>query len=84
MLKDLTQTYEDGIKKGIWIPTQFNDYGTPVFPVDKALQPGQQKAKLRVFDDYSVTVNAQLEAHHHPIPCQDHLICKRGGCYYFT
>ena len=30
MLEDLTHTYEDGIKKGIWIPMQFNDYGTPV------------------------------------------------------
>ena len=60
---------------------QFNDYKTPVVPVCKALQPGQQKAKLRVSGDYSVKVNAQLEiTHHHPYP--DDLIRKLGGGYF--
>ena len=53
-------------------------------PVCKALQPDQKKAKLRVCGDYSVTVNAQLETHHHPMLHPDNLICKLGGSYYFT
>ena len=48
LLDDLNQAYEAGIKKGIWIPTQFNEYGTPVVPIRKAPAPGQKKAKLRV------------------------------------
>ena len=70
MLEDHTQTYEKEIKKGIYSPMQFSDYRTPVVPVRKALQPCQQKAKLRVCSEYSVTVNAQL---HHPMPHPDDL-----------
>ena len=55
--EDLTQAYDAGIKRGIWKPTNFNAYGTPVVPIRKALLPGQTKAKLRVCGDYSVTVN---------------------------
>ena len=84
LLDDLNQAYEAGIKKGIWIPTQFNEYGTPVVPVRKALVPGQKRANLRVCGDYSVTVNHQLEAHRHPIPLPDDLMRKLGGGYYFT
>ena len=52
-------------------------------PVCKALQPGQQKAKLRVSGDYSVTVNAQLEiTHHHHMPYPDDFIRKLGGGYF--
>ena len=64
---DLTAAIKDGIAKGIWEPTQFNDYGTPVVPVKKALLPGQKKAKIRVCGDYSCTVNPQLEPHRHPL-----------------
>ena len=30
------QAYEGGIRKGIWIPTQFNEYRTPVVPIRKS------------------------------------------------
>ena len=46
MLDDLNAAYDAGIEKGIWVPTQFNDYGTPVVPVWKALLPGQTRPKL--------------------------------------
>lgn len=84
LMDDLNQAYEAGIKRGIWIPTQFNEYGTPVVPIRKALLPGQKKAKLRVCGDYSVTVNPQLETHRHPIPLPEDLMRKLGGGYYFT
>ena len=73
-LEDLSQACEAGNKKGIWIPTQFNEYGIPVVPIHKAPAPGQKKAKLRVCGDYSVTVNQQLETHWHPIPSPDDLM----------
>ena len=57
---------------------EFNDYGTPVVPIRKALQLGQQKAKLQVCGNYSVTVNAQLDTHCHPKPRPDEIICKLG------
>ena len=81
---DLNQAYDAGVKRGIWIPTQFNDYGTPVVPIRKALLPGQTKAKLRVCGDYSVTVNPQLETHRHPIPLPEDLMRKLGGGYFFS
>ena len=84
LLDDLNQAYEAGIKRGIWIPTQFNEYGTPVVPIRKTLVPGQQRAKLRVCGDYSATVNHQLETHRHPIPLPDDLMRRLGGGYYFT
>ncbi len=84
ILEDLSQAYDEGIKKGVWTPTTFNTYGTPVVPIREALLPGQQKAKLRVCGDYSVTVNPQLETHRHPIPLPEDLMRKLGGGYYFT
>ena len=33
LLEDLNTAYDTGIKKGIWVPTQFNKYGTPVMPI---------------------------------------------------
>ncbi|MEE4247163.1 MAG: RNase H-like domain-containing protein [Kangiellaceae bacterium] len=76
--EDLEEAYDAGIKKGIWEPTQFNDYGTPVVPVKKAVLPGQAKPKLRVCGDYSVTVNDQ------PLPLPEDLMRKLGGGYGFT
>ena len=76
MLEDHTQTYKNEIKKGICSPTQFSDYETPVVPVRKTLQPCQQRAKLRVYSEYSVTVNAQLETRRHPMTHPDDLIRK--------
>ena len=84
ILEDLNASYDEGIKKGIWIPTQFNDYGTPVVPVRKAPLPGQQKARLRICGDYSVTVNSQLETHRYPIPHPEDLMQKLSGGYCFS
>ena len=32
---DLMQAYDAGVAKGVWKPTQFNSYGTPVVPIRK-------------------------------------------------
>ena len=82
--EDLNAAYEAGIQKGVWVPTSFNEYGTPVVPIRKVPLPGQEKAKLRVCGDYSVTVNPQLETHRHPIPRPEDLMQKLGGGYGFT
>ena len=74
ILEDLNDAYEDGIRKGVWKPTDFNAYGTPVVPVRKASRPGQSKARIRVCGDYSVTVNSQLETHRQPIPLPEDLM----------
>ena len=84
VLEELNYTYEAGIKQGLWIPIQFNSWGTPVVPIRKQLQPGQHKAKLRVCGDYSVTVNPQLEPHRHPMPLPEDLMRKLGGGHYFS
>ena len=39
---DLEKAYEEGIAKGTWGYTQFNEDGTPVVPVKKPLLPGQK------------------------------------------
>ena len=70
-------------KKGIWVPTPFNEYGTPVVPIRKVLQPGDKRTKLQVCGDYSVTVNPHLEMHRHPLPLPDDLVRKLSGGYYF-
>ena len=57
MLDDLNQAYDAGVNRGVWEWAQFNNYGTPVVPIRKAIRPGQTKALLRVCDDYSFTVN---------------------------
>ena len=51
-------SYEAGIQKGVWVSTSFNEYGTPVVPIRKALLPGQEKETLRVCGGYSVKVNS--------------------------
>eukprot|EP00731_Ephydatia_muelleri_P030921 Em0022g435a len=81
--EDLCQAYDAGIARGVWLPTQFNDYGTPVVPIRKASLPGQP-AKLRVCGDYSVSVNQQLEPHRHPMPLPEDLMRKLGGGHGFT
>ena len=45
MQEDLKKCYEGGIAKGTWERTQFNDYGTPVVPVKKALLSWTKEAK---------------------------------------
>jgi len=82
--EDLNHAYDAGIKRGVWKPTNFNAYGSPVVPIRKALLPGQTKAKLRVCGDYSVTVNAQLDDHRQPVPLPDDLMRRLGGGYGFT
>lgn len=84
ILEDLNHAYDAGIKKGVWVPAQFNEYGTPVVPIVKTRVPGQQGIKLRVCGDYSVTVNPQLATHRHPMPLPEDLMRKLGGGYYFT
>ena len=68
---------------GIWTPTSFNDWGTPVVPVRKAAQTSNIPA-LRVCGGYSVTVNPQLETHRHPLPLPEKLMRRLGGGYGFT
>jgi hypothetical protein len=82
--EDLTAAYDQGISKGIWIPVQFCDYGTPVVPVRKAQQPGQKKPALRICGDYSVTVNPQLEMHRQPMPRPEDLMRRLGGGHGFS
>lgn len=81
--EDLNLAYDAGIKRGVWEPAQFCEYGTPVVPIRKA-PLGQQRSKLRVCGDYSVTVNPQLETHRHPIPLPEDLMRKLSGGYCFT
>ena len=82
--ESVSKAIDDGIASGVWEPTQFNDYGTPVVPVKKTLLPGQTQPKLRVCGDYSVTVNEQLEDHRHPLPLPEDLMRRLGGGYGFT
>jgi len=69
--------------RGIWAPTSFNDWGTPVVPLRKSVQTSNKPA-LRVCGDYSVTVNLQLETHRHPLPLPEELMRRSGGGYGFT
>jgi transposase InsO family protein len=83
--EELNLAYDAGISRGVWKPTQFNDYGTPVVPVRKSLAAGgSPQRKLRVCGDYSVTVNSQLADHHQPIPLPEDLMRKLSGGYAFT
>ena len=84
ILDDINQAYDAGIAKGVWKPTQFNAYGTPVVPIRKKVLPGQTNGKLRVCGDYSVAVNAQLETHRYPIPLPEDLMRKLSGGYGFS
>ena len=63
---------------------QFNEYGTPVMPVQKPACPDQTTQKIRVCGDYSVTINPQLETHRQPLPLPEDLMHKQGGGYVFT
>ena len=80
---DLVRAYDAGIARGVLTPTQFNDWGIPVVPLRKPLLPGDDKQRLRVCGDYSVTVNPQLAAQCHPLPLPEGLMRKLGGCYGF-
>ncbi|XP_045117643.1 uncharacterized protein K02A2.6-like [Portunus trituberculatus] len=84
VLEDLNTAYDAGIRKGVWIPTQLNESGTPVVPVVKTTSPGQQRKKLWVCGDYSVTGYQHLQTHRHPIPLPEDLMHKLGRDYYFT
>ena len=75
----LARAYETGIARGIWTSAPFNDWGTPVVSVQKSPLPGNNKPRLRIFGDYSVTVNPQLEVHRHPLPLPEELMRKLGG-----
>ena len=81
--ENLNQAYDAGIAKGIWEPTIFNEYGTPVVPVRKQILPNQQTASVRVCRDYSVLINAQLETHRQPMPLPEDLMRRLRGTHYF-
>ena len=66
------------ISRGIWTQVKFNDWGTPVVPIRKK-QSGSKKPKLRIWGDYSVTVNPQLAVHRHSLPSPEELMKKLGG-----
>ena len=82
--EDLNQACDVGIAKGIWEPTIFNEYGTPVVPVRKQSLPNQPTASVRVCGDYSVFINAQLETHRQPMPLPEDLMRRLGGTHYFS
>ena len=83
MLEDLSHALDAGITKGIWTPTQFCDWDTPVVHVQKA--PGADgTTSIGVCGDYSVTVNPQLEVHRHPLPSPEDLMRRLGGGEGFT
>ena len=82
--EDLNQALDAGIKKGIWSPTHFNDYGTPIVPIRMNPRPGEKKADFRICGDYSVTLNSQLEPHRYPMPLPEDLMRKLGGSRYFS
>ena len=84
ILDESNAAHDEGIRKGVWIPTQFNNNGTPVVPVRKALLPGQQKPRLQICGDYLVNVNAQLETHTYMIHHPEDLTHKLSGGYYFS
>ena len=65
--EDLNHALDAGIKKGIWSPTHFNDYGTPIVLIRRSLRPGEKKADIRI-------VNSQLEPHKYPMPLSCHLL----------
>ena len=79
---DLARAYDAGIAREVWTP-QFNDWGNPAVHIKKPPLQGDDKPRLRVCGDYSVTVNPQLAVHRHPLPLPEELIKLRGG-YDFT
>ena len=81
---DLARAYDAGIARGVWTSSQFNDWGTPVVSIRKPPLPGDDKPRLRVCGDYSVTVNPQLAVHRYPLPLPEELMRKLGGGYGFT
>ena len=83
ILEDVNQALDTGIQKGVWIPTDFNDYGTPIVPVMKKSVP-KSRIQLRICGDYSNTVNPQLETHRHPMPVPEDLMTKLSGSQYFS
>ena len=84
IMEDLAASYQQGIDRGVWTRTQFNEWGTPVVPIRKALLPGQSKAKLRVCGDYSVSVNPQLATHRYQMPLPDDLMRRLSGGFGFS
>ena len=82
--EDSTEAIKAGVRKGVWTRTQFNAYGMLVVPVRKARLSGENKPRVRVCGDYSVTVNPQLEPHRYPMPLPEDLMRKLGKGYGFT
>lgn len=70
---------DEGVSKGIWSPTQYNDSGTPIVPIRKSTT-----GKIRICGDYSTWINNYLEDYRFPIPQVDELMHQLGGNYYFS
>ena len=49
--EDLEAAYDEGIAKGVWKPTTFCNYGTPVVLIRKKDSKGKPTGKLRVCGD---------------------------------
>ena len=82
--EDLNQAYDPGIAKGIWEPTNFNEYGTLIVPVRKQSLPIQPTSLVRGCGDYSVFIKAQLETHRQPMSLPEDLMRRLGGTHYFS
>ena len=78
--EELSGALESDIRKGIWMPCEFNDCGTPVVPTRK---PGKSGG-IRVCGDYSVTINSQLETHRQLMPTPEDLIRKLDRIRFFS
>ena len=73
-----------GIKKEIWTPVQFNDWGTAIVPDRKKGQNNASGARLRVCGNYLATVNPQLESHRRLLPHPEELMQRLSGGFGFT
>ena len=83
MQEELAQAYDAEIARGIWTPTSFNDWGTPVVPVKKAAQTSNKPAFTRLRRLLCNRKPADGN-HQHPLPLPEELMRRLGGGYGFT
>ncbi|KII63940.1 hypothetical protein RF11_10840 [Thelohanellus kitauei] len=75
----ITSSLDEGVKNGVWVSCQLNEYGSPIVPIRK-----YGSGKLRICGDYSAFVNKYLDEHRYPIPSIDELLRQLNGYHYFT
>ena len=75
---ELNHVYDACIAKEIWKLATFDEYGTPVVQVRKQCLCRQSRGTVRVYDDYSVFINSQLETHRQPTSLSKDLIRRLG------